>query len=446
MPAANGKREPNPLSALSRWKLFDNLRRSVVAPVLTALLLLCWAMLPSPWFWSAAILSVIFLPTFVSALVGLVEKPHDMHWRQHLASGFSSVKVMFGHAALQAAFLPYESWFSLDAIVRTGWRMLAIAPQPARMAPVQPGALEHRHGNQLAPHVVLAGAGGRRRADAVVLQSGRAVRRRAGAAAVVHGAGHRLVDQPADGARSGRPQRRRRRSSCKRWRARPGAFFEDFVGAEDNWLPPDNMQEHPAWVVAHRTSPTNMGMSLLANLTAWDFGFASLDQVLARTSATFATMDRMERYHGHFYNWYDTISLVPLQPMYVSSVDSGNLAGHLLTLAPGLAALADQPIASFQTLDGIGITLHVVDEHAVDAAAVVKETHRRDARPAARTDARAAHPAGPDRTRWRRCATAPARSWRRWRRPPSRTCWAGPRSSPPSAATPTPSCSNWRRG
>ncbi|MBC7455198.1 MAG: cyclic beta 1-2 glucan synthetase, partial [Massilia sp.] len=146
-------------------------------------------------------------------------------------------------------------------------------------------------------------------------------------------------------------------------------FFEDFVGAPDNWLPPDNMQEHPVRVVAHRTSPTNMGMSLLANLTAWDFGFVSLGQLLARTSATFATMERMARHHGHFYNWYDTLTLIPLQPMYVSAVDSGNLAGHLLTLAPGLVALGEQPIVSAQTLDGIAITLDVLIGHRADAGA-----------------------------------------------------------------------------
>jgi cellobiose phosphorylase len=150
-------------------------------------------------------------------------------------------------------------------------------------------------------------------------------------------------------------------------------FFETFVGAEDNWLPPDNMQEHPAHVVAHRTSPTNIGMSLLANLTACDFGFIGAGQLLARIAATFDTMARMERYQGHFYNWYDTLTLMPLHPMYVSAVDSGNLAGHLLTLAPGLTALADQPIAGARTLEGIGITLRVLDEHAGDAGPAVKD-------------------------------------------------------------------------
>ena len=118
------------------------------------------------------------------------------------------------------------------------------------------------------------------------------------------------------------------------------SFFETFVGPEEHWLPPDNFQEHPAPVIAHRTSPTNMGLALLANLSAHDFGYISTGQLIERTTNALATMEALERYRGHFYNWYDTQSLKPLQPKYVSSVDSGNLAGHLLTLRQGLLTLS----------------------------------------------------------------------------------------------------------
>ena len=95
------------------------------------------------------------------------------------------------------------------------------------------------------------------------------------------------------------------------------AFFETFVGPEDHWLPPDNYQEHPVAVVAHRTSPTNMGLALLANLSAYDFGYMSAGQLIERTAKTFHTMEGLERYRGHFYNWYDTQSLKPLPPYVV---------------------------------------------------------------------------------------------------------------------------------
>jgi len=105
------------------------------------------------------------------------------------------------------------------------------------------------------------------------------------------------------------------------------AFFDHFVTADDNWLPPDNYQEDRAEMIAHRTSPTNIGLYLLTNLSAYDFGFITSVQFLERTHHTITTLQKMERYKGHFYNWYDTQTLVPLHPKYISTVDSGNLAG-----------------------------------------------------------------------------------------------------------------------
>ena len=137
-------------------------------------------------------------------------------------------------------------------------------------------------------------------------------------------------------------------------------FFETFVGAEDNWLPPDNYQDYPAAVIAHRTSPTNMGLALLSNLAAYDFGFISAGQLEVRTINAFATMERLDRFRGHFFNWYDTRTLEPLPPRYVSTVDSGNLVGHLLTLREGLLQMPDQNILSPTALRGLRITLRVL--------------------------------------------------------------------------------------
>ena len=154
-----------------------------------------------------------------------------------------------------------------------------------------------------------------------------------------------------------------RKLSRKTW-----SFFEALVGPEDNWLPPDNYQEHPAPVVGHRTSPTNMGLALLANLTAYDFGYIPAGQLIERTASALRTMDGLERYLGHFYNWYDTQSLKPLQPLYVSTVDSGNLAGHLLTLRPGLLALPDHQILGERLFEGLNDTLGILVDAAGKAA------------------------------------------------------------------------------
>ena len=117
-------------------------------------------------------------------------------------------------------------------------------------------------------------------------------------------------------------------------------------------------------MVAHRTSPTNMGLALLANLSAYDFGYISAGRFIERTANAFRTMEALERHRGHFYNWYDTQSLKPLLPIYISSVDSGNLAGHLLTLRQGLLALPDDKILGARLFDGLSDTLRVL----VDAA------------------------------------------------------------------------------
>ena len=146
-----------------------------------------------------------------------------------------------------------------------------------------------------------------------------------------------------------------RNISRKTW-----AFFETFVSAEDNWLPPDNYQEQPVAALAHRTSPTNIGLALLANLSAYDFGYISAGQLIERTRSTFHTMEKLERSRGHFYNWYDTQSLHPLLPIFISTVDSGNLAGDLLTLRQGLLAIVDEKILGVRSFDGLEDTSQIV--------------------------------------------------------------------------------------
>ena len=150
-----------------------------------------------------------------------------------------------------------------------------------------------------------------------------------------------------------------RQTARKTWR-----FFETFVTEQEHWLPPDNFQEEPVPVVASRTSPTNMGLALLANLAACDFGYLSVGQLIRRTQDALDTMQRLERHRGHFYNWYDTRTLKPLLPLYISTVDSGNLAGHLLTLGPGLRNSPMQPILAPQLFAGLCDTVRILRELA----------------------------------------------------------------------------------
>src|SRR5690606_21098054 len=145
----------------------------------------------------------------------------------------------------------------------------------------------------------------------------------------------------------------------KTWR-----YFEEFVSAEDNWLPPDNVQQESNQVIASRTSPTNIGMALNADLAAYDFGYCSAARLLQRTQQTFASLERLERYRGHFFNWYDTRTRTPLYPRYVSMVDSGNLIGNLLVLSGGFQEMCEQSVLPPRAVGGLRDTLRVLQELA----------------------------------------------------------------------------------
>lgn len=151
-----------------------------------------------------------------------------------------------------------------------------------------------------------------------------------------------------------------RRTARRTWR-----FFETFVTPADHMLPPDNFQEDPAPVLAHRTSPTNIGLYLLSVASDRDFGWIGTDDAVERLERTFATMNRLERFRGHFYNWYDTSDLRALDPKYISSVDSGNLAGHLIALASTMREWkADLSRDAAPRLTGIAEALDLTEDEA----------------------------------------------------------------------------------
>ncbi len=361
VPAPNRKRERNPLSLLSRWKLFDNLRRSLTAPALVLSLITAWRWLPDPWLWTAAVLAVIFVPPIVSTLHDLLRRPEDTLWSQHIRAALRRGGMQFAHAILMLVFLPYEAWFSLDAILRSAWRMLVshkhlLEWRASALSRAADGAAGVWRTMWVSPVLALFVGG--------ALWGWRPVSLAPAALFLLA-----WLLAPAVAERISRPIARRhaqltpeQQRFLHQLARRTWAYFDRYVGPEDNWLPPDNMQEHPAHVVAHRTSPTNIGMALLANLSASDFGYITVGQMMARSASTLATMDQLERHQGHFYNWYDTQTLKPLHPIYISTVDSGNLAGHLLTLQAGLTGLYDQPVLGPQTVDGIVATCRVLQE------------------------------------------------------------------------------------
>ncbi len=362
-------RQQNPLSALSRWKIFDNLRRSLVPAALTLLLLLGWTFLSSAWFWTLAVIGIILIPPLIASILDLFRKPDDVLLSQHLAAALRSTGGRFAQSVLTLACLPYEAYFSLDAIIRTNWRILVTHKQLLEWT--SSGSSDRDDRTSLAACCQAMWI-------APVIAIASAVYLAASAPATLAVAGPILflwAASPAIAWWISRPLARRearltadqivflQKISRQTW-----AFFETFVGPEDHWLPPDNYQEHPVAVVAHRTSPTNMGLALLANLSAYDFGYIAIGPLIERTANALATMAGLARHQGHFYNWYDTQSLQPLVPLYISSVDSGNLAGHLLTLRPGLLALPDHKILGPRLFDGLFDTLRVLVDAAAEAS------------------------------------------------------------------------------
>ena len=326
VPGSDARRIANPLSVLSRWKMLDNLRRSLVPVALMVFMLGTWLLFPAlGGLGSMIVLSMISLPGLFGALINVFRKPADFSWAMHLRGVAGSGGRQLGQMLLTLAFLPYDAFISLDAIGRTLMRLLV-----TRKRLLEWQTSSDSEGKMRAD---LAGFYATMRISPVVaLATGLflAARHPAQLSSALPILGLWLVapliawwvSQPIESrAPDLTPEQLTflRLTARKTWH-----FFETFVTAKENWLPPDNFQEIPVPTIASRTSPTNMGLALLANLSACDFGYLSVSGLIRRTQDAFTTMHRLDRYRGHFYNWYETRTLQPLLPLYVSSVDSGN--------------------------------------------------------------------------------------------------------------------------
>ncbi len=355
--------ERNPLTVLSRWKIFDNLRRSLVPSALLALLLFGWIAILPVVAWTVAVLAVVLVPALLASWLDLFRKPRDVRLDQHLRAALHAAGQHFVRILLFLAWLPHEALYTLDAVARTLWRLGISRRQLLQWNPSRDAERASRNdliglyrSMWIEPFLAFLVALGLLllRPDALAVATPFLL-----LWLLAPAIAWRISKPPVLAAFAPTPEILRflRRLSRKTW-----AFFEIHVRSQENWLPPDNVQEYPAAVIAHRTSPTNMGLALLANLAAYDLGYLTAGRLLERTGHTLRTMQSMQRHRGHFYNWYDTLTLQPLPPRYVSTVDSGNLAGHLLTLRPGLLALADEPLFDGRMLEGVHDTFALLCE------------------------------------------------------------------------------------
>ncbi len=356
VPGPNGP-EPNRLSFLSRWKILDNLRRSTVELAQFAFLVAGWLFLPgSPLRWTLLGLGAVAAPWIVSLSLALLRPSLDKSWRAYYAAVGRDTETAARQLALAIIFLPHQAWVSTDAIVRTLWRMFVTRRH----------LLEWQTASHIEQGLPDSGAAAWRAMGPAVAVAGlvllgflwRLSARPAGtgtpawevAVAVLPLMLAWMIAPAVAQVLSAPAVTRRRRlgqglqSRALRYALLHWRFFDRFVNAGSNWLAPDNFQESPDPVVALRTSPTNIGLQLLATVSAADLGFLTLGEMVRRLELAFRSLERMRRFRGHFYNWYDLRDLSVLEPAYVSTVDSGNLAGHLVALRQACLALMDQPV------------------------------------------------------------------------------------------------------
>ncbi|HEX5226185.1 MAG TPA: glucoamylase family protein [Bryobacteraceae bacterium] len=346
-PEAQGRARTNPLSALSRWKIVDNLRRSLLEISLLILLVAGWLATNHQVRWTIAVLLLLQIPAYVDMLLNIVRAPERRFWKAF--GKLLGERFVQSHrdTLLNVVFIPHQACLMADAIVRTLWRRYVSHSNLLEwesMAQSELGGTRfglfdvYLYASSLIwlPFLFLAGP----IPILVALVCALWV-----TTPLVVGWLNEPLPQPDAVAAKDRDFLRE--TALRTWR-----YFADHSWEEHHWLVPDNIQENPS-MVAHHISPTNLGLSLTAQLAAHDFGYLSLNELAHRTGRILDSLEDMPRYRGHFFNWYHTGTRQPLTPQYVSSVDSGNLAGSLTALRQGCLLLSQQRILNQSILEGL---------------------------------------------------------------------------------------------
>lgn len=364
VPGPNGP-ERNRLSLLSKWKILDNMRRSVVDIAALAFLLAGWTILPgSALRWTLLVFAAIAAPWIIAILITALRPPSDKSWRSYYRAAAEDALVSAKQAGLAILFLPHQVWTAGDAIVRALYRLTVsrkklLQWQSARAAErlnandqqTVRAAMQPALTLVLLLAVAVTAHEYWKRAHALpdYPWSGELISMFAvwGVTALWLTSPRvaRLISAPIRTSRS--VLSNSAKADAMRYAELHWKFFEKFANEETHWLAPDNFQEDPAPVVAMRTSPTNIGLQMMAIVSARDLGFITLTDMERKLELMFDTLDKLPTHRGHFFNWYDLNDLRVLEPAYISTVDSGNLAGHLVAvhqacLDLGLMSLAER--------------------------------------------------------------------------------------------------------
>jgi cyclic beta-1,2-glucan synthetase len=355
-----GDRAALHVSALGRWKLLDNLRRTLVPLATLAALVGGW-LLPQPYSaaWTALLVFGLGVAPLTPILIAVRDRPRHLRRESERQALRHDLRLACLRWALGLALLADRAWWMGDAIVRTllrlyvshrhllDWTTAAQSRRDSRLGLVSYVA---RMRGGMAVALLLGVALALLRPDNLVLALPWLLLWLAAPLVA------RFISVP----QSDRPGPELSSADARSLRLvarRTWGYFERFVTSADHWLPPDNFQETPAPVLAQRTSPTNIGMYLLSSAAALDFGWLGILDWADRLEATLAALASLERFRGHFFNWYDTRTAQPLLPRYVSTVDSGNLAGHLLALANAIEAAGNAQLWRSERLTGVADAL-----------------------------------------------------------------------------------------
>ena len=357
VPSSDGRLVPTVFSNLDRWKIVDNLRRSLVPPALLLFFIGGWMIFPG----SAVLWTVLALAAPGSYLVNEFYGVATGGFRRGaLGDALHRFAEKGGRWFLSITFLVTDTMIGLDAIFRTLWRLhvtrrnlLEWKSAAHWAAKVDNRRIRPNLWRLMWPSSALATIIA---AELAVYDLG----------ALLSAAPVLLLwfIAPEIAVWTARPRLLRRENLnaeqvrfLREVALRTWHYFDTFTGPEDNWLPPDNFQQHGTGKIAHRTSPTNIGMFLTSALSASDLGFITISDLLARCRNTIGTLGRMETYRGHILNWYETRTLEPLEPKYVSMVDSGNLAVSLITLKQGCLEAAKAPALDTAFWDALRMTM-----------------------------------------------------------------------------------------
>lgn len=346
VPVKDGRKVKNQMSLLGQWKLIDNLRRSLVAPSVFFLIVGACLFLPgNPLFWIALAMLVIAFPVYTNLAEALIIPPKGLSFESHIGGIWKDFYKMSKQALLSLIFTPYQAFISLHAIIVTLIRLMFTKRHLLQWESAY-------HADRRLGHDLRSFIGEMQPALLAVALSfvciGTFVPERVSYFLPFMLAwlsspyiASELSKPRKDGAFELSTQDRDYLYGVAHdtWR-----YFQNFLNEENNFLIPDNFQEVPQPVLARRTSPTNVSLSMLSVYSAYDCGFISLSKAFSTIKNIFTSLQQLERYAGHFLNWYNTGTLETLYPRYVSMVDSGNMVGHLITISSAVQNADDAPI------------------------------------------------------------------------------------------------------